>query len=158
MLGIRTIITWFKKALSTKLFFHTQGTGLISRNCSKANGEYTRGEYSCLISLDLSIQMKMKVFLSALSLVKEHIFSLEGSFSKAECSVHKSGTLILNRDKVELWQLFGLLQFGSYPRSPHSLQMSYNTVMHFDKGTRYLITKILYLSSLSYHISQGRVV
>lgn len=94
-----------------------------------------------LISPDLSIRMKMEVFLSSLSLLKEHSFSLEGCFSEAECSVHKSSTLLLNRDKIKLWQLCGLLWFGPHPHSP---QMWYNTFMSFDKGERHLSSKILY--------------
>ena len=62
LLQIKTI-RWFQAAINTELFFHTR-TGFNSRwnNCRKANGEYTCGEYSCLISPHLTIQMKMKFF------------------------------------------------------------------------------------------------
>lgn len=58
--------------------------------------------------------------------------------------MQKSATLLLNRDQVKLWQVCGLLWFGSYLHSPHSLQMAYTTFMPFDKGERHLISKILY--------------
>lgn len=74
--------------------------------------------------------------------------------------MHVSQVLCFSTEtRSNLGKLFDLLWFGPYPHSPYPLQISYNTLMCFDKGERHLIKKIFYqaysLSSLTMFLKAG---